>query len=217
MKKTILILFLFFALPMAMATDVCLDFDSPSAPTGLDYSGNVLLTWTGSADSPSCSGIHHYDVYRDGEFIGSTSVTSYNDDAMPDGTYVYDVSAVDNAGNEGEKTSLTVTLGGDSGGNPGGGSPGGGGGGRDRDEDDQDIETFEEPTIEPTEGSDTSETTPKGTQNNGLDDEGNLITGAAVFGGENAGAFTIGIIVLVIIILLALYFGFFRKKGPSPV
>ncbi|HSX32684.1 MAG TPA: hypothetical protein VLF43_05465, partial [Candidatus Saccharimonadales bacterium] len=45
------------------------------------------LTWN------TVAGADHYDVYRDGNSVGSTSVNSFNDNA-PDGTYEYTVAAV---------------------------------------------------------------------------------------------------------------------------
>ena len=68
----------------------------------------VGLKWGGAGDA---SGIEKYVVLRDGVKVGETTALSYLDtDLTVDTTYVYEVMAVDNAGNESEKHTVTVTT-----------------------------------------------------------------------------------------------------------
>ena len=60
-------------------------------------SNQVVISWGASTDS---SGIANYRIYRNGQFLGSTSSLSYTDNSVsPNTTYTYLVSAVDNLGN----------------------------------------------------------------------------------------------------------------------
>ncbi len=88
------------------------DLTPPGQPTGLTIPSptNVpQLSWTAPADP---SGINHYDVYRDGAVIGSTTLTSYVDTPAPaEGTYAYAVAAIDGAGNAGlPSAARSVTI-----------------------------------------------------------------------------------------------------------
>ncbi|MDY6916034.1 MAG: FlgD immunoglobulin-like domain containing protein, partial [Candidatus Cloacimonadota bacterium] len=57
------------------------------APT----SSNILCTW----DAPERNrALTHYNVYRDGEVVGTPTNTVYLDSEVPDGTYEYYVTAV---------------------------------------------------------------------------------------------------------------------------
>ena len=80
------------------ATDV--DAYAPTTPTGLQAviraDGSVYLTWIASSDNVSVDG---YNLYRNGEFIGSTSGTVYNDKTAEPGYHEYYVEAFDNEGN----------------------------------------------------------------------------------------------------------------------
>ncbi len=68
----------------------------------------VGLKWGGAGDA---SGIEKYVILRDGVKVGETTALSYLDtDLTVDTTYVYEVMAVDNAGNESEKHTVTVTT-----------------------------------------------------------------------------------------------------------
>ena len=128
MKKILTFFLLLFALPIAMGSDICLDFDAPDAPTNLAYSDNIVLTWTEAEDEPECSGIDYYNVYRDSEFLGTTQTTSFSEGPLENGQYFYEVFAVDFGGNQGPAAQLTVNFGEGQENPPGGGSPGGGGG-----------------------------------------------------------------------------------------
>ena len=80
------------------ATDV--DAYAPTTPTGLQAvirtDGSVYLTWIASSDNVSVDG---YNLYRNGEFIGNTAGTAYNDKNAEPGYHEYYVEAFDNEGN----------------------------------------------------------------------------------------------------------------------
>ncbi len=80
------------------ATDV--DAYAPTTPTGLQAviraDGTVYLTWIASSDNVSVDG---YNLYRNGEFIGNTAGTAYNDKNAEPGYHEYYVEAFDNEGN----------------------------------------------------------------------------------------------------------------------
>ena len=125
-KIWLVMVLVLFAAPV-MAVDLCIDLIAPDAPEGLGYQGNVELYWNEADDEPECSGIAYYDVYRDGVFLGTSLTTSFVDIPLSDGTYVYEVIAVDKSPDlhESAPAVLSVTLG--STGNPGNYNPGGGG------------------------------------------------------------------------------------------
>ncbi len=87
------------------------DEQPPSKVTGLDYTdqkdGEIRLAWEPAEDN---EGIDHYNIYRkiygeDCNFIDDTSNLYYSDSDLDIGiSYVYQVSAVDFAGNEGPKS-----------------------------------------------------------------------------------------------------------------
>lgn len=57
----------------------------------------VSLSWTAAIAQ---AGVNHYNVYRDGTYIGPSSTTSFTDTtASPSTSYSYTVYAVDNQGN----------------------------------------------------------------------------------------------------------------------
>lgn len=70
------------------ATDV--DAYAPTTPTGLQAmirsDGTVYLTWIASSDNVSVDG---YNLYRNGEFIGNTAGTAYNDKNVELGYHEY--------------------------------------------------------------------------------------------------------------------------------
>ena len=64
----------------------------------------IDITWQAASDPES--GINHYSIYRDNAGIGQSSTTSFSDNNLTQGTtYTYEVSAVNNAGLESEKSS----------------------------------------------------------------------------------------------------------------
>jgi hypothetical protein len=114
---------------ISAGTSICIDLDAPEAPTQLEITGtvnNILLTWNIPFDEPSCSGIDYYQIYRNSEFINSTTQLSYTDNSGY-GSYTFEVLAVDLAGNKGANISKQLSLTAPNSGG-GGGSSGGGGG-----------------------------------------------------------------------------------------
>ena len=81
--------------------------EPPAAPTNLSASvngSNVNLTWDTVADATS------YNVYRDSSLIASATTNAFTDTNLADGTYLYEVSAVDNAGESTSKASVSTTV-----------------------------------------------------------------------------------------------------------
>lgn len=97
------------------------DTEAPTDPSNLAVSNittsSATLSWTASTDNV---GVDHYNVFLDGNLVGTTSSTTYNFINL-DALTQYDaaVSAQDAAGNEsGQATTTFTTLEG-GGGNPG--------------------------------------------------------------------------------------------------
>jgi hypothetical protein len=79
------------------------DTTSPTDPSNLVATAagtsQVNLSWSGSTDAGG-SGLHGYQIYRDGSLIAITTNTTYSDTALNSSTtYSYYVVAYDNAGN----------------------------------------------------------------------------------------------------------------------
>ncbi|MDR0799036.1 MAG: M6 family metalloprotease domain-containing protein [Dysgonamonadaceae bacterium] len=69
--------------------------------------GQVQLNWT----TPDIDiSIDHYNIYRDGVFIQSTTETTYRDILTQSGVYVYGVSIVPTGGTETAKEEIQVTV-----------------------------------------------------------------------------------------------------------
>ncbi|MFF4983868.1 endo alpha-1,4 polygalactosaminidase [Streptomyces sp. NPDC001046] len=90
------------------------DTQAPSAPTGLTATGStsssVSLSWSAATDNVGVTG---YDVYRDGNKVGTTSGRTYTDSGLAAGTtHRYQVKAKDAAGNvsAGSNTVSKATL-----------------------------------------------------------------------------------------------------------
>ena len=78
------------------------DTKSPISPVGLNTeaisASTIALTWNATTDDVRVKG---YNIYRDGQNIGNTSNTSFNDKNLNSGTeYCYTVTAYDASGNE---------------------------------------------------------------------------------------------------------------------
>ena len=99
------------------------DNTPPSAPTGLSAaggSGTASLGWTAATDD---IGVAHYNVHRSStpgfaptaaNRVGQSNTTSFTDVGVPAGTWYYEVTAEDEAGNVGPpsgEASATVTAG----------------------------------------------------------------------------------------------------------
>ena len=88
------------------------DVSPPSAPGSLTATAtssiSVSLSWTAATDNVGVTG---YRVLRDGVQIGTTSGLSYTDGGRTaNTTYVYEVRAVDAAGNVGPGATASVTT-----------------------------------------------------------------------------------------------------------
>ena len=100
--------------PRSDARAVVVDRTAPGAPGRpagpAITNGTVPLTWAAVDDAGS--GIDHYLVYRDGAVVATPSAPAFTDGAVTlDGTYAYDVAAVDGAGNAGARSATrTVVL-----------------------------------------------------------------------------------------------------------
>jgi chitodextrinase len=87
--------------PHATVTTPALDTTAPTTPTGLSATAasptHVDLSWSASSDDVGVAG---YDVYRNGELIGSPAARNYRDTGVTAPSDVtYSVRARDRAGN----------------------------------------------------------------------------------------------------------------------
>jgi hypothetical protein len=89
------------------------DGTPPSVPTGLAATpgpGSVALQWTASTDN---FGVALYRIYRNGNAVGTSTGTSFQDAGLlPTTTYSYGVAAVDTVGNASARsaTLMVATL-----------------------------------------------------------------------------------------------------------
>jgi hypothetical protein len=110
------------------------DGTAPSAPAALAATAarrSVSLSWSAASDANAQLGLT-YSIWRDGALVGTTSSTSYTDNSGS-GTFAYEVSAEDQAGNRSARSNLvsvSVGKGGGGGSKGGGGGKGGGGKGK---------------------------------------------------------------------------------------
>jgi fibronectin type 3 domain-containing protein len=86
------------------ATTTTLDGTPPTAPPALEATPlsttSIALTWSPAADAES--GVHAYNVYRDGALAGTATTTAFTDVGLaPNTAYTYTVTAVNGAGLEG--------------------------------------------------------------------------------------------------------------------
>ena len=80
---------------------------APAAPSDLSSTvsvDSVSLSWS------TVSGAGSYKVYRDGSLLGEVSANSFSEDELADGTYLYEVTSVNEYGESGSKASLSVTI-----------------------------------------------------------------------------------------------------------
>jgi chitinase len=80
------------------------DTTAPSVPTGLQATqqtaASITLSWTASTDNVGGSGMAGYDVYRNGQIVGSPTTPGYTDSPLSANTaYTYRVRARDRSGN----------------------------------------------------------------------------------------------------------------------
>jgi chitodextrinase len=94
-------------------TSPTLEKIAPSVPTGLMATAascsQVNLAWNASTDSGG-SGLAGYRVYRNNTFLKQVATTSTSDTGLAGSTiYSYQVSAIDNAGNESSRSATVST------------------------------------------------------------------------------------------------------------
>ncbi len=94
----------------SMSDSIIADYTPSPSPAGLTVKAvnadRIDLSWTESTDN---SGIYVYNIYRNGDLIGTSTTTTFSDtDVLTGSAYSYTVSAVDMAGNESE-TSIPVS------------------------------------------------------------------------------------------------------------
>lgn len=88
------------------------DTEKPTAPSGLKSSSlnstSFTLEWTASTDNV---GVSNYEVFKDGNSLGTTTTTSYNVTGLTAGTtYSMTVSAKDAAGNTSDVSSALSVI-----------------------------------------------------------------------------------------------------------
>ncbi len=118
MKKIYLFIFLGLLLIgfVNAEKEICIDFDEPSEPTNLEVTSSgtdITLTWDAATDVPDCSGVESYNIYLDGNLIGTTSsdTLTFADEDVAYGTYSYSVNAIDQvAQNSGDAIKNDVVL-----------------------------------------------------------------------------------------------------------
>ncbi|MFE1242949.1 S8 family serine peptidase [Fictibacillus sp. NPDC058756] len=87
------------------------DTTSPTSPENLSYKiatgGKINLTWTASQDRSPITG---YNVYRNGEKVKNLLYGFQLTETLKPGFYRYEVSAVDEAGNESNKSLIETKV-----------------------------------------------------------------------------------------------------------
>ena len=102
--------------PGQCVASTCLppDEEAPTVPTNLTGEGKngqaAKLNWTASTDNRA---VARYEVFRDGDLVGSTRSTEFNDSGLAAETsYIYTVTACDSADNcSDESNSVIVDTG----------------------------------------------------------------------------------------------------------
>jgi chitodextrinase len=97
------------ATPDPVHTPNAADAQAPTTPTNLQTliaaTDTIAFGWDASTDNVGVSGYH---VYRNGQFIGDTNLTTFTDLGLrPSTSYNYTVQAFDESGNE---SSMSATL-----------------------------------------------------------------------------------------------------------
>ncbi len=137
-KKFLFFIFVVFLSFSVSAISICIDHTDPSPPTNLNliFTGSAVdLSWTEAQDSPECSGIDYYDIYRSYNSENFTKIASTNEIVyeaifLGYGNYKYIIHSIDLVGhNEGngilgsiDVTSPPIIIIGGGGGGGGGGS-----------------------------------------------------------------------------------------------
>ncbi len=122
---------------VSTSANLRIDTTAPLAPGGVGTAmkkvkgvSTVRISWSTAADVEPGSGVVSYRVWRDGAAVGVTSGLNYTDGAASvDGTYVYTVTAIDQADHESPPSAdapYPPADGGKGGGGKGGNGKGGG-------------------------------------------------------------------------------------------
>ncbi len=102
--------------PPSPSRSIQVDQTPPPAPTGIvaaSPTNAVSLSWSATPDTGSNgSGVASYRVYRNGSALPGTTVpAAFTDNTVSlEGTWVYTVSAIDAAGNEGPQSAPVSVL-----------------------------------------------------------------------------------------------------------
>lgn len=88
------------------------DTQAPEQVSDIDLAAytadSVTLTWMDASDDWEVS---HYEIYRDGVLVGTTTFSVFTDTGLNQGTYNYTIVAVDQFGNKSEVSSVySATL-----------------------------------------------------------------------------------------------------------
>lgn len=75
--------------------------------SGVDKHNVVMLEWTPGGMDEDLAGFY---VYRDGVQIGGAGTLTFVDATVDAGEHVYDVHAVDTAGNKSQPATVTITV-----------------------------------------------------------------------------------------------------------
>ena len=70
--------------------------------------GEIVVSWTASIDD---IGVAEYNIYRNGDFIGTTPYTSFRDENLTLGTtFFYQIEAVDNRGQVSIRSETSISI-----------------------------------------------------------------------------------------------------------
>ena len=79
----------------------------PSNLTVLILKGNITLSWDASSDY----GVVYYHIWRNGQYLGNTTLTFYSDlESLRPGKYEYSIVPIDQVDNKGESLNITVKI-----------------------------------------------------------------------------------------------------------
>jgi L,D-peptidoglycan transpeptidase YkuD (ErfK/YbiS/YcfS/YnhG family) len=94
--------------PTPASSTWSVDTTPPPVPTGLTAAPStteIVLNWSPPSDGAGLAG---YDVYRDGALAATAATPTWTDAQVPPGSHSYQVSALDDLGNESAKSDAVV-------------------------------------------------------------------------------------------------------------